>query len=65
MDRPNKYLVFSWKTFSFCFIQLSKRETRLPISPTSLIKLGTCLTVVTGKARLSLLRHTVAMEQQR
>jgi hypothetical protein len=40
MDRQNKFLVFLWETSSLFFMQLSKRETRLPISPTSLTKLG-------------------------
>jgi hypothetical protein len=56
MDTLKKIMVFLWETSSsFCrvygascrecsidsfFIQLSKRETRLPISPTSPTKLG-------------------------
>jgi hypothetical protein len=39
MDRPTKFLVCSWETSSF-IMQLSKRETRLPISPISLAELG-------------------------
>jgi hypothetical protein len=39
MDIQNKFLVFLWETsFSF-FMQLSKREMRLPIIPTSLTEL--------------------------
>jgi hypothetical protein len=40
MDTLNKFLVFPWETSSSFFIQLSKREMHLPISPTSLAELG-------------------------
>jgi hypothetical protein len=40
MDRQNKFLVFLWETSSSFFMQLSKREMRLLISPTSLAELG-------------------------
>jgi hypothetical protein len=41
MDTLIKFLVFPWETFSSFFMQLSKRKTHLPISPTSLAQSGT------------------------
>jgi hypothetical protein len=40
MDTLNKFLVFPWESFSSFFMQLGKRKMHLPISPTSLPKLG-------------------------
>jgi hypothetical protein len=40
MDTLNKFLVFPWETFFSFVMQLSKRKTYLPISPTSLAEVG-------------------------